>query len=1029
MSKLGGDIGRQRGTMGTGWKKDPWDKMSLQPASTSAAANQGPLQQSSVPYAPGLQAQRQTETTGQSQKSDVGAAAHGGPSLPSFSPYSLLPTPKGQSETEELRAETRQRTQLAKGVSPGELARKAAVNETRTYQPTSRDLERQHDVFEEEIAEVDQLIKKAFSNTEDAFPDGETAERIRELRHWKELLESQRDELADLPSPPASTYAASYQGQAKAPTIPYAARLQEEIPKGCVTQATPKTNAWKMEKWQARRPEKSAVYDKIYRTEEPEPGEAARQGDFRRYVKSPSPEERLYEYMALMDQPDFEEKSVYQNTYHKDREKFSAVAGIFTNTGFDDILYDYINGNDIARERISLAPGVRIYAPVSEETVRLFNYIYRTKSPEEAYDFMDLISQKQYTGIEATALGAVDKMGVTFLSTALNKGFSALTGNEGQWQDPLKEDIRMAREQHPIAYGAGAVGGNVALALGLGTGFHELAGRLATGIRIGGRTIQVVLPKVVEGTVNSSLTFLSKAAIQNAGVAATGEMSGEEYLKSIGTAGAQGMAGGLAGGLVNSGLETVLRESGMMTGFMEFVKQSTAGFAAASANTGTGYVLSEEKPSGEQIAMDLTTAFLFSVIQGGISAYQTTNATKTYMEKQYEHILSDYSKMSREWNTLTPEEQAEYAQVIRGYTQQLRAGLHVEYLAGQQGFVNDMTRALDTLDKAMEVYTSHSAPGGSGTAGTLVPAGGNELALRLQESIAEGLSAASVPMAQEKEAGVLSAFRDTQAPSGITKTGLVDDATADKLLRNQSMVDFLTRKGGLDLRKGMTQEEKRAAVKEAVENVIHKGRIIDHVKTLDTEQGKGYDEIKKRDLPGGSQKRTGQDQKDRPSEEEMTEEELGALLQYKSSESYTLNAALRDGAFLSQSQQKMMEILDQAVKKASVYQGTVYRRMSFDMVGKEAFEAFLREHQPGTLIRYPAFTSTSSEIDGYTLDGELTITLVIKSKNGRNMDGYGNNFEQEVLFPRLSTFYIDRVEIDEQGTPVIYMEEVIENGI
>mgnify|MGYP001047782197 CR=1 FL=1 len=31
-----------------------------------------------------------------------------------------------------------------------------------------------------------------------------------------------------------------------------------------------------------------------------------------------------------------------------------------------------------------------------------------------------------------------------------------------------------------------------------------------------------------------------------------------------------------------------------------------------------------------------------------------------YMEKQYEHIVSNYSAMSREWNTLTLEEQMEY---------------------------------------------------------------------------------------------------------------------------------------------------------------------------------------------------------------------------------------------------------------------------------------------------------------------------------------------------------------------------------
>lgn len=53
-------------------------------------------------------------------------------------------------------------------------------------------------------------------------------------------------------------------------------------------------------------------------------------------------------------------------------------------------------------------------------------------------------------------------------------------------------------------------------------------------------------------------------------------------------------------------------------------------------------------------------------------------------------------------------------------------------------------------------------------------------------------------------------------------TSFVSDAAADKLLLERTTVDFLTRKGGLKLTKGMTQEEKRAAIRQAVENVVHK---------------------------------------------------------------------------------------------------------------------------------------------------------------------------------------------------------------
>lgn len=163
---------------------------------------------------------------------------------------------------------------------------------------------------------------------------------------------------------------------------------------------------------------------------------------------------------------------------------------------------------------------------------------------------------------------------------------------------------------------------------------------------------------------------------------------------------------------------------------------------------------------------------------------------------------------------------------------------------------------------------------------------------------------------------------------------------------------------------------------------------------------------------------------------ELTAEEEAALLDYKSGGSYQLNAALRDGYPLDQMQYRTVEALDAALEKLPPYQGTVYRRVGFDSIGgQEAMDAFLKEHDAGEIIRYPAYTSTSTDPEGYTLDGDLTVTLVMESAGGRNLEGYGNNFEREVLFPRNSRFGIERVEKDVQGKPVIFMREVTENGI
>mgnify|MGYP005857540791 CR=1 FL=1 len=159
----------------------------------------------------------------------------------------------------------------------------------------------------------------------------------------------------------------------------------------------------------------------------------------------------------------------------------------------------------------------------------------------------------------------------------------------------------------------------------------------------------------------------------------------------------------------------------------------------------------------------------------------------------------------------------------------------------------------------------------------------------------------------------------------------------------------------------------------------------------------------------------------------LAEDEYAALLDYKSSGSYKLNAAIRDGR-LDPAQEQAVAAMDRALAAMPVYRGRVYRRMSFDLSGPETLAAFLAEHAPGGLVRYPAYTSTSTSPEGYPVEGDLTLSMVIEGENGRDVDGVGNNFEREVIFPRQSGFRIDRVETDDQGKPVIYMKEVSKNG-
>ena len=160
----------------------------------------------------------------------------------------------------------------------------------------------------------------------------------------------------------------------------------------------------------------------------------------------------------------------------------------------------------------------------------------------------------------------------------------------------------------------------------------------------------------------------------------------------------------------------------------------------------------------------------------------------------------------------------------------------------------------------------------------------------------------------------------------------------------------------------------------------------------------------------------------------LNKKETAALLSYKSSESYKINAMLRDDEVLSASDREFVNNLDNALLKLPIYQGLVYRNISFDdFGGKEEFDAFIEEHNVGNIVSYKAFTSASTKRDGYVVEGNYIVGMAIESVNARDVDGYGNNFESEVIFLRDSDYIVDRITYNNKGQPIIYMTEVTEN--
>lgn len=101
---------------------------------------------------------------------------------------------------------------------------------------------------------------------------------------------------------------------------------------------------------------------------------------------------------------------------------------------------------------------------------------------------------------------------------------------------------------------------------------------------------------------------------------------------------------------------------------------------------------------------------------------------------------------------------------------------------------------------------------------------------------------------------------------------------------------------------------------------------------------------------------------------------------------------------------QFVRALDGLLSRAPTYQGTVFRRLQIN--GMPDAETFLNAHQPGALVRYSNYTSTSR--DKRMLSGDADIVLTIRSRSGVDISRLSQFEEQEaeVLLPRRAIYRV-----------------------
>lgn len=147
----------------------------------------------------------------------------------------------------------------------------------------------------------------------------------------------------------------------------------------------------------------------------------------------------------------------------------------------------------------------------------------------------------------------------------------------------------------------------------------------------------------------------------------------------------------------------------------------------------------------------------------------------------------------------------------------------------------------------------------------------------------------------------------------------------------------------------------------------------------------------------------------------LPDEEWGAIMRYKSFDSYVINDALRnmdDITKFSSEQQKNIELIDKALSKIPTYNGDLVRTVNFSdwSDAEEKIKKFIEGFTKGSKIRIPQYWSTSSK-DRYDDTAEIQI-FIENAEKGRDMRTVGLD-ENEVLYERDSEFIVlEKVFVD-----------------
>lgn len=513
--------------------------------------------------------------------------------------------------------------------------------------------------------------------------------------------------------------------------------------------------------------------------------------------------QRGKEYAALAKKPDFAEKSQYKSTANG-QEKFNAWSGTYSNSGFDDIAYDYINRNEEARSRQMLSD-IQSNASLlgldnserremTDDEIATFNYLYAQDSAngdaehKNAYAYIDYLTgdlnyrQRAKAEEEWATYAKEHPVGSSAFSVLESplKGLSYL----GQAADYLSDgEIDQNAGYNKFSYINSAIRDEVNTIVednwgGVGSFAYQ------TGMSMG----DFLLNTAITGG-NQALSL----AIMGTGAAADATISAKDRGLSDNQAFALGTIAGAAEIITEKvSLDALLDKTTLTKSAMGYFLKNT--LAEGSEEVGSDII---------NLVADVLISKDKSEWQTSIDAYEAEGMTEK--EAFWRAVRDQAENMGLDFLG-----GAVSGGVMSGAGIAINAGLN-EYGARRTGaefqaMGDDVVQA--TIQEGLASDPSTQS---------------YKLAVQLQQKLDAGQTLTNAEIGRLYQANVQAIDAEDgsgdlllRAAEEVTQKGRVTNNTAIDILSNPTAINTLTQEAGLNISEDMSKSQQRKAVKNAV---------------------------------------------------------------------------------------------------------------------------------------------------------------------------------------------------------------------